>query len=193
MAAIRSILTQQHPGCCGLQPRASLVPAPARVADDTRPGVDSEEVPEDVGRPLLVNLLDQLTQLPQTSRGVREGLPVRLHRLRQQPLRHWPMGCAVEQKSGDALVHRWTTLVIAAHAFLAAATTTNTTTLGSLIPITVNELRRLFHALIIEPTRRVADVIAWSIFRRRHQAQPRAATTPDKPSQDRKTDLLLEY
>ncbi|MEV1159508.1 hypothetical protein AB0J27_29350 [Micromonospora chokoriensis] len=29
-----------------------------------------------------------------------------------------------------------------------------------LIPITVNELRRLFHALVIEPTRRVGDTIA---------------------------------
>ncbi|MET7952318.1 IS701 family transposase [Micromonospora sp. NPDC005324] len=71
--------------------------------------------------------------------------------------------------------HRWTTLVIAAHAFLAAATTTNTTSPRSLIPITVNELRRLFHALIIEPTRRVADVIAWSIFRRRHQATAKSS------------------
>ncbi|MFC6566967.1 hypothetical protein [Actinoplanes utahensis] len=36
--------------------------------------------------------------------------------------------------------------------------------------LTADELRRLFHALVIEPVRRVADVIAWSIFRRRHQA-----------------------
>ncbi|KOX07697.1 hypothetical protein ADK66_19030 [Micromonospora sp. NRRL B-16802] len=66
--------------------------------------------------------------------------------------------------------HRWTTLVIAAHAFLAAAAAANATTPDGLIPITVNELRRLFHALIIEPARRVGDVIAWSIVRRRHQA-----------------------
>jgi SRSO17 transposase len=65
--------------------------------------------------------------------------------------------------------HRWTTLVIAAHAFLAAATTVCTTSPAGLIAITVNELRRLFHALVIEPARRVADVIAWSIYRRRHQ------------------------
>ncbi|WP_460808701.1 IS701 family transposase [Micromonospora zhanjiangensis] len=66
--------------------------------------------------------------------------------------------------------HRWTTLVIAAHAFLAAAAAASTTSPDNLIPITVNELRRLFHALIIEPTRRVADVITWSIYRRQHQA-----------------------
>jgi hypothetical protein len=39
-----------------------------------------------------------------------------------------------------------------------------------LIAITVNELSRLLHALIIDPARRAADVIAWSLFRRRHQA-----------------------
>ncbi|GAA2714130.1 hypothetical protein Apa02nite_094530 [Actinoplanes palleronii] len=66
--------------------------------------------------------------------------------------------------------HRWTTLVITAHAFLAAATTASSETPHGLIAITVNELRRLFHALIISPARRVADAIAWSIYRRRHQA-----------------------
>jgi hypothetical protein len=65
--------------------------------------------------------------------------------------------------------HRWTTLVIAAHAFLAAATTICTASSDGLIRITVNELRRLFHALVIEPAGRIADVIAWSIYRRRHQ------------------------
>jgi len=39
----------------------------------------------------------------------------------------------------------------------------------------VNELRRLFHALIIEPDRRIADVITWSIYRRRHQATAKAS------------------
>jgi len=65
--------------------------------------------------------------------------------------------------------HRWTTLAIAAHAFLAAATTVCTPSPDGLITVTVNELRRLFHALVIEPARRIADVIAWSIYRRRHQ------------------------
>jgi hypothetical protein len=65
--------------------------------------------------------------------------------------------------------YRWTTLVIAAHAFLAAATTLCTANADGLIPITVNELRRLFHDLTIKPAARFATVIAWSIFRRRHQ------------------------
>ena len=71
--------------------------------------------------------------------------------------------------------HRWTTLVIAAPAFLAAATTVSTESPDGLIAITVNELRRLFHALVIDPARRVADVIAWSIYRRRHQDQAKTS------------------
>jgi SRSO17 transposase len=65
--------------------------------------------------------------------------------------------------------HRWTTLVIAAHAFLAAAATACTPNPDGLIAVTVNELRRLFYALVLEPARRIPDLIAWSIYRRRHQ------------------------
>ena len=74
--------------------------------------------------------------------------------------------------------HRWTNLVIAAHAFLAAATTVTTSSPDGLIAITVNELRRLFHALIIDPARRAADVIAWSLFRRRHRAAAKTSHCP---------------
>lgn len=56
--------------------------------------------------------------------------------------------------------HRWTTLVIAAHAFLAAAVADSTANPDGLIDITANELRRLFHALILDHARRVTDVIA---------------------------------
>jgi SRSO17 transposase len=71
--------------------------------------------------------------------------------------------------------HRWTTLVIAAHAFLAAATTLCTANAEGLIPITVNELRRLFHDLVIKPVASIAAVIAWSVFRRRHQDAARTS------------------
>jgi hypothetical protein len=71
--------------------------------------------------------------------------------------------------------HRWTTLLIAAHAFLAAAAATCTTSPDGLIVITVTERRRLFGALVSEPLRRVAEVIAWSIYRRRHQDQANAS------------------
>jgi len=68
--------------------------------------------------------------------------------------------------------HRWTTLAILAHAFLAAATThRDQPDPASLIPLTVNELRHLFNVIVIEPTRRHADTLLWSIRRRRHQAR----------------------
>ncbi|WP_189083208.1 IS701 family transposase [Mangrovihabitans endophyticus] len=68
--------------------------------------------------------------------------------------------------------HRWTTLAILAHAFLAAATThRDQPDPAGLIPLTVNELRHLFNVLVIEPIRRHTDPLLWSIRRRRHQAR----------------------
>jgi hypothetical protein len=68
--------------------------------------------------------------------------------------------------------HRWTTLAILAHAFLAAATAHRSRPEpAGLIPQTVNELRHLFNVLIIEPSRRRTDPLIWSIRRRRHQAR----------------------
>ncbi|WBB57516.1 IS701 family transposase [Verrucosispora sp. WMMD573] len=67
--------------------------------------------------------------------------------------------------------HRWTTLTILAHAFLATATAGHRHQPTGLIPMTVNELRHLFNILIIEPTRRHTDPLLWSIRRRRHQAR----------------------
>jgi hypothetical protein len=49
-----------------------------------------------------------------------------------------------------------------------------------LIAVTVNERRRLFHALVIEPVRRITDIIAWSIYRRRHRIRP--VFSSDNPS-----------
>jgi SRSO17 transposase len=71
--------------------------------------------------------------------------------------------------------HRWTTLAILAHAFLAAATAGHHHDPADLIPLTLNELRRLFNILIIEPTRRRSDPLLWSIRRRRHQARAKAS------------------
>ncbi|MGC4749146.1 hypothetical protein ACLQ28_26345 [Micromonospora sp. DT201] len=68
--------------------------------------------------------------------------------------------------------HRWTTLAILAHAFLAAATTHRSRPDPTgLIALTVNELRHLFNILIIEPGRRGCDPLLWSVRRRRHQAR----------------------
>jgi hypothetical protein len=67
----------------------------------------------------------------------------------------------------------WTTLVTCAHACLAAAATASTDHTPELVAMTVNELRRLFHTLVIEPSRRIADAITWSV-RRRHQSRAQA-------------------
>lgn len=73
---------------------------------------------------------------------------------------------------------RWTTLAIAAHAFLAAATKITRQARPAppgLIPLTLNELRQLFNIMIIEPGRRAVDQLGWSIWRRRHQYQAQQA------------------
>lgn len=90
--------------------------------------------------------------------------------------------------------HRWTTLVVLAHAFLAAATTHhNRCDPAGLIPLTVNELRHLFNILIIEPGRRRADPLIWSIADAATKPEPRPATTPDKPSPSHDHNPRLEY
>ena len=65
-----------------------------------------------------------------------------------------------------------------AHAFLtvmtAAERAAKPTPVG-LIPITVNELRRLFDALLLRPNHSPERLHRWSIWRRRHQARARAS------------------
>ena len=73
--------------------------------------------------------------------------------------------------------HRWVTLAMLAHAFLAittAAQRRTDTTVTTLIALTVNEFRRLFDALLLRPLHTVADILAWSRWRRKHQAAARA-------------------
>jgi len=73
--------------------------------------------------------------------------------------------------------HRWVTLAMLAHAFLVVTTAnqrrTDTATCA-LIALTVNEFRRLFDALLLRPLHSVADILAWSRWRRKHQAIARA-------------------
>ena len=109
--------------------------------------------------------------------GRAEKDPTRAPRCAAHPTQATKTGLGLDQHQHRRwrAWHRWTTLVIAAHAFLAAATTVSTESPDGLIAITVNELRRLFHALVIDPARRVADVIAWSIYRRQHQDQARTS------------------
>ena len=72
--------------------------------------------------------------------------------------------------------HRWTTLAMLAMAFLAITTATQrrqNQCPEHLIPITVNELRRLFDALVIGKTATVEHILNWSVWRRKHQATAR--------------------
>ena len=72
--------------------------------------------------------------------------------------------------------HRWTTLAMLAHAFLAVATATERDTRpapAGLIPLTVNEFRRLFDALLLVARHTITTLLAWSRWRRRHQYRAR--------------------
>jgi SRSO17 transposase len=72
--------------------------------------------------------------------------------------------------------HRWTTLAMLAHAFLAVAAAIerdhNPATAG-LIELTVNEFRHLFDALLLAARHTINTLLAWSTWRRRHQARAR--------------------
>ena len=72
--------------------------------------------------------------------------------------------------------HRWTTLAMFAHAFLAGATATErdtTPTPTRLITLTVNEFRRLFDALLLTTRHTITSLLAWSRWRRQHQYRAR--------------------
>jgi hypothetical protein len=71
---------------------------------------------------------------------------------------------------------RWTTLALFGHAFLAVATAIerdHTLAPAGLIEQTVNEFRRLFDALPLTPKHTIDTLLAWSRWRRRHQARAR--------------------
>jgi SRSO17 transposase len=72
--------------------------------------------------------------------------------------------------------HRWTTLAMLAHAFLAVATAIERDQApapAGLIELTVNEFRRLFDALLLGAKLSLDKLLAWSHWRRRHQARAR--------------------
>jgi hypothetical protein len=66
--------------------------------------------------------------------------------------------------------HRWTTLVLLAHAFLSVLAADHHQQEG-LIPLTRNEIRRLFSQLLDRGKRALTTIAAWSYWRRRHQAR----------------------
>ncbi|MET8637647.1 IS701 family transposase [Streptomyces sp. NPDC004680] len=73
---------------------------------------------------------------------------------------------------------RWVTLATLAHAFLAvvrADEQARHASPGGLIPLTCTEIQRLFTSLVIQPARDAAHRLAWSEWRRRHQARARTS------------------
>jgi SRSO17 transposase len=73
---------------------------------------------------------------------------------------------------------RWTLLAMLAHALLAVIAATERATtppLPGLIPLTCNEIARLFNRLIIDPIRQRLDPLTWSNWRRRHQHHARTS------------------
>ena len=72
--------------------------------------------------------------------------------------------------------HRWTTLAMLAHAFLAVATAIERDAHPAptgLIALTINEFRRLFDALLLTAHHTITTLLAWSRWRRKHQYRAR--------------------
>jgi SRSO17 transposase len=75
---------------------------------------------------------------------------------------------------------RWTILAMLAHAFLTVITASQTprppdTDLPALIRLTRNEIRHLLAQLTSRTVQTVASILAWSIWRRHHQAAAQAS------------------
>uniref|UniRef100_A0AAU3IF16 IS701 family transposase n=1 Tax=Streptomyces sp. NBC_01393 TaxID=2903851 RepID=A0AAU3IF16_9ACTN len=72
--------------------------------------------------------------------------------------------------------HRWVTLAMLAHAFLAVATAderTHRPASDGLIPLTNNEIAHLFNPGGVQPAHTAVHRLRWSRWRRRHQARAR--------------------
>jgi SRSO17 transposase len=72
--------------------------------------------------------------------------------------------------------HRWTTPAMLAHAFLTVTTAVerdHDPTPTGMIELTVNEFRRLFDAVLLAARHTITTLLAWSTWRRRHQARAR--------------------
>jgi SRSO17 transposase len=82
--------------------------------------------------------------------------------------------------------HRWTTLAMLTHAFLAVTTATErdrSPATAGLIALIVNEFRRLFDALLLATDHTIDTLLAWSRWRRRHQARaPRMPLPTQNPT-----------
>ncbi|CAL9330668.1 IS701 family transposase ISSav2 [Streptomyces sp. enrichment culture] len=73
---------------------------------------------------------------------------------------------------------RWVTLAMLAHAFLAVVRADEHTRRpgpAGLVPLSCNEIQRLFITLVVQPVHDAAHRLGWSDWRRRHQARSRAS------------------
>ncbi|HUZ51258.1 MAG TPA: IS701 family transposase [Streptosporangiaceae bacterium] len=72
---------------------------------------------------------------------------------------------------------RWVTLAMLAHAFLAVVRADEHARPApdALIPLTCNEIQRLFITLVVRPAHDAAHRLGWSDWRRRHQARSQAS------------------
>lgn len=73
---------------------------------------------------------------------------------------------------------RWVTLAMLAHAFLAVVRADEHARHpgpDELIPLTCNEIQRLFTALVVRPVGDAIHQLRWSTWRRCHQARSRAS------------------
>jgi len=71
---------------------------------------------------------------------------------------------------------RWTVLAMLAHAFLAVTAAREHNRAApprGLIPLTLNEIRRLIARLLAHPAHDLNHLLRWSLWRRRHQATAR--------------------
>ncbi|GAA3691498.1 hypothetical protein GCM10022267_91690 [Lentzea roselyniae] len=73
--------------------------------------------------------------------------------------------------------YRWTTLVLLAHLFLAITTVAARASPApaGLIPLTLNEIRHLYNALVLTPAVNIGHVLRCSHWRRRHQHRAQQA------------------
>ncbi|WP_461091757.1 IS701 family transposase [Streptomyces incanus] len=73
---------------------------------------------------------------------------------------------------------RWVTLAMLAHAFLAVVRADEHARHPApdrLIPLTCNEIQRLFMTVVVRPVHDAAHRLGWSVWRRRHQARAQAS------------------
>lgn len=73
---------------------------------------------------------------------------------------------------------RWVTLAMLAHAFLAVVRAdehVRRPVPADLVPLSSNEIQRLFITLVVRPTHDAAHRLGWSDWRRRHQARSRTS------------------